>query len=64
MPNHIAAYGTPQDSPPSSVLYRLYMADFLSQDAGLRFGIGLYRASASLDRNVELLAKDVQSILE
>ena len=67
-PNHNAACGTPQGSPLSPVLYMLYMAELLSQDPDLRFGyaddIGLYRASTSLDRNVELLARDVQNILE
>ena len=59
--------GTPQGSPLSPVLYMLYLAELLAQNSSLRFGyaddICLYRASKSLDTNVQLLAKDVREIL-
>src|SRR5580692_5674197 len=59
--------GTPQGSPLSPVLYTLYLAELLTQDLTFRFGyaddINLYRATDSLDTNVNLLASDVQSIL-
>ena len=64
----IVAYGTPQGSPLSPVLYMLYLAELLNQDSALRFGytddICLYRASATLEENVELLARDVRGIIQ
>ena len=46
----------------------LYLAELLAQDPLLRFryadNINLYRATNSLDTNVDLLAKDVQGILD
>ena len=49
------------------MLYMLYLAELLTQDPTLRFGyaddINLYRATDSLDTNVNLLASDVQGIL-
>src|SRR5438045_4383605 len=58
---------TPQGSPLSPMLYMLYLAELLTQDPTLRFGyaddINLYRATDSLDTNVNLLASDVQGIL-
>jgi hypothetical protein len=58
--------GTPQGSPLSPVLYTLYLAELLSVDTERRFGfaddICLYRASHSLDKNVQLLAADLRQI--
>jgi hypothetical protein len=49
------------------VLYMLYLAELLTQDLTFRFGyaddINLYRATDSLNTNVNLLASNVQSIL-
>ena len=63
---HDVPCGTPQGSPLSPVLYMLYLAELLNQDRKLRFGyaddICLYRASHSLDKNVEQLAEDVRNI--
>ena len=63
----IVAYGTPQGSPLSLVLYMLYLAKLLNQDSALRFrytdDICLYRASATLEENVKLLARDVRGII-
>jgi hypothetical protein len=45
----------------------LYLAELLMQDTTLRFGyaddICLYRATGSLNNNVQLLASDVRDIL-
>ena len=63
----VVAYGTPQGSPLSPVLYMLYLAELLNQDPALRFrytdDICLYRASATLEENVELLAQDLRGII-
>ena len=65
-PSYPVACGTPQGSPLSPVLYTLYLAELLSMDTERRFGyaddICLYRASHSLDNNVELLASDLRQI--
>jgi ribonuclease HI len=65
-PSYPVACGTPQGSPLSPVLYTLYLAELLSMDTERRFGyaddICLYRASHSLDNNVELLAADLRQI--
>jgi ribonuclease HI len=65
-PNYPVACGTPQGSPLSPVLYTLYLAELLSMDTERRFGyaddICLYRASHSMDDNVELLASDLRHI--
>jgi hypothetical protein len=65
-PSYPVACGTPQGSPLSPVLYTLYLAELLSMDTERRFGyaddICLYRASHSLDSNVELLASDLRQI--
>jgi hypothetical protein len=62
----LVACSTPQGSPLSLVLYMLYLAELLNQDHNLRFGyaddICLYRATKSLDLNVQLLAADVRKI--
>jgi ribonuclease HI len=46
----------------------LYLAELLQQDTALRFGyaddVALYRATESLDRNIELLARDVQAVID
>jgi hypothetical protein len=46
----------------------LHLAELLNQDPALRFGytddICLYRASATLEENVELLAQDVRGIIQ
>ena len=59
-PSYPVACGTPQGSPLSPVLYTLYLVELLSMDTERRFGytddIFLYRASHSMDSNVELLA--------
>ena len=61
------AYGTPQGSPLSLVLYMLYLAKLLNQDLALWFSytddICLYRASATLEENVKLIAQDVRGII-
>lgn len=58
-PSHPVACGTPQGSPLSPALYMLYLAELLTQDAKLRLDyaddINLYRATKTLDQNVELL---------
>ena len=45
----------------------LYLAELLARDTTLRFGyaddICLYRATGSLNNNVQLLASDVRDIL-
>jgi hypothetical protein len=65
-PSYPVACGTPQGSPLSPVLYTLYLAELLSMDTERRFGyaddICLYRASHSMDNNVELLAADLRQI--
>jgi hypothetical protein len=65
-PSYPVACGTPQGSPLSPVLYTLYLAELLSIDTERRFGyaddICLYRASHSLDENVQLLAADLRQI--
>ena len=65
-PSYPVACGTPQGSPLSTVLYTLYLAELLSADTKRRFGyaddICLYRASHSLDENVQLLAADLRQI--
>jgi ribonuclease HI len=65
-PSYPVACGTPQGSPLSPVLYTLYLAELLSMDTKRRFGyaddICLYRASHSLDENVQLLAADLRQI--
>jgi ribonuclease HI len=67
-PSHPVDCGTPQGSPLSPVLYMLYLAELLQQDTKLRFGyaddICIYRASHSLETNVELLAQDIRGILD
>src|SRR5438477_1996673 len=64
---HNVECSTPQGSPLSPVLYMLYLAELIAQDPTLCFGyaddICLYRATKSLDTNVELLAADVHNIL-
>jgi hypothetical protein len=62
------AYGTPQGLPLSPVLYMLYLAELLNQDPAafcFRYtdNICLYRASATLEENVEFLAQDVRGII-
>ena len=63
-PSYPVACGTPQGSPLSPILYTLYLAELLSMDTERRFGyaddICLYRASHSMDDNVELLALDLR----
>ena len=65
-PSYSVACGTPQGSPLSPILYTLYLAELLSMDTERRFGyaddICLYRASHSMDDNVELLASDLRQI--
>jgi hypothetical protein len=65
-PSYPVACGTPQGSPLSPVLYTLYLAELLSIDTERRFGyaddICLYRASHSLDKNVQPLAADLRQI--
>jgi hypothetical protein len=65
-PSYPVACGTPQGSPLTPVLYTLYLAELLSMDSKRRFGyaddICLYRASHSMDTNVELLAADLRQI--
>jgi ribonuclease HI len=50
------------------VLYMLYLAELLNQDLALRFrytdDVCLYRASATLEENVKLLAQDVRGIIQ
>jgi hypothetical protein len=57
-----------QGSPLSPVLYMLYLAEILKKDPKLRFGYAdnmcLYRASHTLEENVQLLAQDVQGIIQ
>jgi hypothetical protein len=65
-PSYSVACGTPQGSLLSPVLYTLYLAELRSMDTERRFGyaddICLYRASHSLDKNVQLLAADLRQI--
>ena len=65
-PSYPVACGTPQGSPLSPILYTLYLAELLSMDTERRFGyaddICLYRASHSMDDNVELLASDLRQV--
>ena len=65
---YTVACGTPQGSPLSPVLYMLYLAELLNEDPKLRFGyaddICLYRASHTLEENTQLLAQDVQGIIQ
>ncbi|KAJ8115175.1 hypothetical protein OPT61_g3113 [Boeremia exigua] len=65
-PSYPVACSTPQGSLLSPVLYTLYLAELLSMDTKQRFGyadnICLYRASHSIDTNVELLAADLRQI--
>lgn len=59
--------GLPQGSPASPILFLLYIAEILLADPACRFGyaddLNILRTSKTLDRNAELLSRDLDQIL-